>query len=74
MSELHPYRVTVTLHIDAKHRRHAAMRAYSLLFDLTPDTYSVADAASLSKVVVLTEEEQKDALDMAFDGTLFGGN
>ena len=65
------FQVTITYNIEATDRREAALKAFSLTNDATPDTYEVKDAAAMSKTVVLSKEDQDEALKRAFDGTLF---
>lgn len=65
------YRVTMTVELEADNPLEAAMRAFSLTNDITPDTFDVLDENSSSTQVVLTKEQQEEALKRAFEGTLF---
>jgi len=61
------YQVTVSMIIEANDQLDAAMRAYNVLHDLTPDTFEVKDADT-SQRVVLSEDDQEEALRRALHG------
>ncbi|MER9240977.1 hypothetical protein [Mesorhizobium sp. M0633] len=62
------YQETVTIELAAEPRHQTAMRACSMLNAETPPTFDVKDPASISKEVDLTDDEAKEALDLAFWG------
>ncbi|API57761.1 hypothetical protein BMW22_41610 (plasmid) [Rhizobium leguminosarum] len=61
------YQVTVSMIIEANDQMDAAMRAYGVLHDLTPDTFEVKDA-NTSQRVVLRGEDQEEALRRSLPG------
>jgi hypothetical protein len=56
------YQVTVSMIIEANDQKDAAMRAYGVMHDVTPDTFEVKDGDAPSQRVSLSEEDQDEAL------------
>jgi len=56
------YQVTVSMIVEANDQKDAAMRAYSVIHDVTPDTFEVKDSDAASQRVSLSEEDQDEAL------------
>lgn len=61
------YGVTTTIELEADDPTEAALRADSLMHD----TFTIEDTTSNVIEVVLTEDQQQEALKRAFEGTLF---
>ncbi|OWZ90383.1 hypothetical protein B9J07_27745 [Sinorhizobium sp. LM21] len=55
------FTVTTTVIVYAKDRKHAAMKAFALHDTLTPESYEVANAASMWRNVELGEEDVDEA-------------
>ena len=55
------YQVTVSMIIEGIDQKDAAMRAYTLLHDVTPTSFEVNDAET-SQRVGLSEDDQEEAL------------
>jgi len=73
VGETNQYRITVTIELEADDRKQAAMKAYSLLNEITPTKFTIMDTAFLSEEIELTEEETEKALNRALEGKLFLG-
>jgi hypothetical protein len=56
------YQVTVSMIVEANDQKDAAMRAYSVIHDVTPDTFEVRDGDAPSQRVSLSEDDQDEAL------------
>ena len=56
------YQVTISMIIEALDHKDAAMRAYGVIHDFTPDTFEVKDGDAASQRVLLSEEDQDEAL------------
>lgn len=55
------FTVTTTVTLYAKDREEAAKKAFALHDTMTPEEYQVADAANVSKGVVLKDEDKDEA-------------
>ena len=56
------YQVTISMIVEANEHKDAAMRAYSVIHHVTPDTFEVKDSDAASQRVSLSEEDQDEAL------------